>query len=258
MDAYATPTLEPVEPVVLDSTQWPPDHFGVLAWRQQQLFNCRRNPELRVGAKTHYKDNPVDFINHWMLTYDPRNAQAGRSTTVPFVLFQRQAEFIDFLVGCINDQECGLVEKSRDMGATWLAVAVTLWLWLFREGVAIGWGTRSQDMLDVSGVMDSISEKMRWAVRMLPVELLPRGFNPKEHMPYARLINPENGSAVSGDIGDNIGRGGRNLCYWVDEAAHLTHQELVDAALSENTRCRIDISSVNGYGNCSIVKPAFL
>jgi hypothetical protein len=37
--------------------------------------------------------------------------------------------------------------------------------------------------------------------------------------------------------------------YFVDEAAHLEHQELVDAALTENTRCRIDISSVAGYGN---------
>jgi hypothetical protein len=37
--------------------------------------------------------------------------------------------------------------------------------------------------------------------------------------------------------------------YFVDEAAHLEHPEKVDAALSQTTNCRIDMSSVRGMAN---------
>ncbi|MGA7540348.1 MAG: hypothetical protein WBW93_16450, partial [Steroidobacteraceae bacterium] len=51
------------------------------------------------------------------------------------------------------------------------------------------------------------------------------------------------------EIGDKIGRGGRTSIYFVDEAAHLEHDAVVDAALSKNTPCRQDISSVFGMQN---------
>jgi hypothetical protein len=64
-----------------------------------------------------------------------------------------------------------------------------------------------------------------------------------------KLVNLDNGATITGESGDEIGRGGRKRIYFVDEAAHLEHPESIEAALSENTRVRIDISSVNGIGN---------
>ncbi|HIC6477145.1 TPA: TerL protein, partial [Salmonella enterica subsp. enterica serovar Thompson] len=52
-----------------------------------------------------------------------------------------------------------------------------------------------------------------------------------------------------GEAGDNIGRGDRTTLYFVDEAAFLQRPLLIDAALSQTTRCRIDLSSVNGMNN---------
>jgi hypothetical protein len=60
---------------------------------------------------------------------------------------------------------------------------------------------------------------------------------------------PATGAIIRGEAGDNIGRGGRASIYAVDEAAFIDRPHLIDAALSQNTKCRIDISSVNGLDN---------
>jgi len=67
-------------------------------------------------------------------------------------------------------------------------------------------------------------------------------------MNHMRIISPD-GRSVTGESGDDIGRGGRTLVYFKDEAAHYEHPESIEAALNDNTRIQVDISSVNGLGN---------
>ena len=64
-----------------------------------------------------------------------------------------------------------------------------------------------------------------------------------------RIKFPHTGSVMTGEAGDNIGRGDRTAIYFVDESAHLERPELVDASLSATTNCRQDLSSVNGMTN---------
>lgn len=211
----------------------------------------RARPEVMIlGAKEYYRTRPTEFIEHWCVTYDPRNAgKEGKLTTIPFIMFPRQREFIEFLYKLIKAEQGGLIEKCRDVGATWLCSAFSVWLWLFWDGAAIGWGSRKESMVDKTGDPSSIFEKMRIIVRLLPPEFLPRGFNARLHMSHMKLINPENGSTITGEAGDNIGRGGRTLVYFKDEFAHAEHPEMIEASLGDNTRIQIDISSVNGLGN---------
>jgi hypothetical protein len=82
----------------------------------------------------------------------------------------------------------------------------------------------------------------------LPPEFLPAGLKPN-HLAFMRIVNPVNGATITGDIGDNIGRGGRKLIFFKDESAHYARPEMIEAALGDNTRVPIDISSVNGTGN---------
>ncbi len=64
-----------------------------------------------------------------------------------------------------------------------------------------------------------------------------------------RILNPANEAAIVGESGDNIGRGNRTSIYFKDESAHYERPEKIEAALADNTRVPIDISSVNGLGN---------
>ena len=229
---------------------WPPNYAEVFIARSKRLAILTETPRLWNSAQEFYKTHPVEWIVDWCTTYDPRNAgQEGKLTRMPFILFKRQVEFVEFLQSMVKSQTNGLIEKSRDMGATWLCGAFSVWLWLYQPGAAIGWGSRKEDLVDTLGDPDSIFEKMRMLIEHLPRQLWPVGFNPKAHMTYMKIINPQNGASITGESGDNIGRGGRKLIYFKDESAHYERPEKIEAALGDNTNVQIDISSVNGLGN---------
>lgn len=131
------------------------------------------------------------------------------------------------------------------MGLCWyfcLVVAVF-------EDTSVGWGSRKEEYVDKKGDPKSIFHKVRQIIEHLPPFLKPRGFNAKDHATFMKVINPDNGATITGEAGDNIGRGNRTSIYFKDESAHYEHPELIEASLGDTTECQIDISSVNGVGN---------
>lgn len=227
---------------------WPPNYAEAFHKRKRRLRRLKHSAGARHRANLYYSSRPVEWINDWVLTYNPRNKK-GIPRTLPFLLFPRQVDFVHFLQACLNDGESGLVEKARDIGATWLCCAFSIWLWLYHPGTSVGWGSRKEALVDRIGDPDSIFEKMRMIIKKLPLWMIPDGFDVKRHAVYMKLINPANGSTITGESGDNIGRGGRSTIYFKDESAHYEHPELIEAALGDNTDVQIDISSVNGTGN---------
>lgn len=245
---YDPPAIEPWQPRALDKSSWPPDYKAVFAWRIEQIQVLENDPIALAAARAYYSrpEHCAEFIMHWMDTYDPRREYLK---WLPFVCFTKQADFLDFLLSCLRDKQSGLTEKARDMGATWLSCAFTIWVWLFVKDTAIGWGSRKQDLVDRIGDASSIFEKLRQLIDRLPRVFLPAGWDRSKHANLMKLINPSNGSTVIGEIGDNIGRGGRTTLYFKDESAHYEHPEAIQAALDDNTHVQIDISSVAGLGN---------
>lgn len=234
------------KPFALSHAEWPPDYTGVWNWRRKTLHKFRQNPQLFEAAKRYYSTRPAHFIMHWMDTYDPRKRTLK---WMPFIFFLKQDEFIQFLHALRSEEQCGLVEKSRDMGATWGACGYSVWSWRFIPNDSIGWGSRKQELVDTLGNADSIFEKMRLIIRRLPKIWRPEGFIPKKHATFMKLLNPENGSTITGEAGDSIGRGGRKSMYFLDEAAHVEHAESIESSLGDNTNVRVDMSSVNGLDN---------
>ena len=225
-----------------------PDYSAIIAERIENLNRIRANPGLLRRLKGYYRDHPADFINDWGVTYDPRNAERGLPTLVPFILFPRQREFIDYVLECWKNQRPGLCEKSRDMGVTWLFIALACTLSIFYERLAIGVGSRKGEYVDKIGTIKPILPKGRMFMENLPAELN-GGYVPWRDAPYMRITIPETGSIISGEFGDDIGRGDRASIFFVDEAAHLERPELIEASLSQTTNCRIDMSSVRGMNN---------
>jgi len=221
---------------------WPPDYTEVFCQRAERLKALVKNP---VGARAYYSDKPIEFINHWACTYDPR-VIGDNPALMPFILFDRQEEFITFLIACLDEQESGMIEKARDIGATWCCAAFSVWLFIFVEGSSVGWGSRKEQLVDRLGDPDSIFQKIRMIIQNLPRQLQPVGWNEKEHSTYMKILNPENGNSITGEAGSNIGRGGRKSIYFKDESAHYERPEQIEAALGDNTNVQIDISSVNG------------
>ena len=226
-----------------------PDHDSLVEARLVRLKYLRAEPDRWRLLKAHYKDNPADFVNDWGWTVDPRNAEIGKPVVIPFNLFPRQRAYLDWLHAGWLAREDGLVEKSRDMGVTWLCVAFGVWMWLFHPGAVVGFGSRKEEYVDKLGDPKSIFWKAREFIRLLPQELTPAGYSNKEHAPFMRILNPETGASIIGEAGDNIGRGNRTSIYFKDESAFYEHADAIDAALSQTSNCKVDVSTPNGSGN---------
>jgi phage terminase large subunit len=226
-----------------------PDYAAVYAERIKRLESLRGDPSLLTGVKEFYKTHPVEFIEDWCMTFDPRNVERDLPATVPFVLFPRQVQFVEWVVERWRSREDGVGEKSRDMGVSWLCVAVAAWMWLFYPGIVAGFGSRKESYVDDLNNPNALFWKARNLIGLLPRELQPAGWDEKKNALFMKITNPENGSVLIGEAGDNIGRGGRTSIYFVDEAAFLEHAEAIDAALSQTSNCKLYISTPNGSGN---------
>lgn len=216
-----------------------PDYNAVFEERRDRLVRMRARPDMVLGLWDYYKEDPVAFINDWGCTVDPRNLEVGLPSVVPFILFERQEEYIRWVLARWQGRENGLVYKSRDMGISWCCVAFGAWAWIFHEGIFIGYGSRKAEYVDKLGDPKCLFWKIREFIRLLPKEFRPGDWTDKS----MTIINEDNGAVITGEAGDSIGRGNRTSIYFVDESAHLENQETVDAALSATTNCRIDVST---------------
>lgn len=226
-----------------------PDYGPIWIERMERLKRLRANPELLPGVKAFYADHPVEFISDFCCTFDPRNVERGLEAVAPFLLFPKQAEFVEFVIARWRAREDWLCEKSRDMGVSWLCVAVATWMWLFHPGVVVGFGSRKEEYVDKLGDPKSLFWKIRETIKLLPIEFQPKGFNERANAPSMRIGNPENGSTIVGEAGDNIGRGNRTSVYFKDESAFYERPDAIDAALSQTSNCKGDVSTPNGAGN---------
>lgn len=197
--------------------------------------------------------DPVFFVNEFVWTFDPREPVPF----IPFDLYEDQEKALLWLRDLIDRGKDGVFEKSRDMGATWLTAAFAVWAWLFRPGATIGFGSRKLELVDKIGDPKCIFDKIRFIIRNLTPWLLKAkapGYDPTKHDNFCKIINPANRATITGEGGDEIGRGGRTTIYFVDEAAFLPRPLLVDQALSANSRCKVYVSTPRGANNPFAVK----
>lgn len=227
-----------------------PNYQEIFQERIENLKRIRARPELVPALKLHYKHNPIDFIEDWGVTYDPRLIERGQSPIVPMILFPRQREFINWVLERWRASESGLSDKSRDMGLSVVCQQLSATLCLFHNNLAIGFGSRKEDLVDKVGDPDTLFYKGRMFLEHLPEEFR-GGFDVrnKDHSSHLKIWIPETQSIMKGEAGDNIGRGGRTSLYFDDESAFQPRPQLIDAALSATTNCRISVSSVNGSNN---------
>ena len=240
-----------------------PDYTSVYAARVKLYEKLGDSDNVKLLEKAHafYSRNPVDWIEDFCITVDPRlSASKVLPTKMPFVLFPRQRELIQWLHWLLKrsgDPELesdGLCEKTRDCGLSWLCVAFAVWCWIYMPSSQIGFGSLKADSVDSKGNPKALLEKIRIVIRNLPSFMVPSGYSEKNDALKNKIMNRANGSTIVGESGDNIGRSDRYLIFFKDESAHYEQVEKIEAALGPSCNCKIDISSVNGPGNLFYTK----
>lgn len=225
-----------------------PDYKRVFEWRLQRLNHIRANTHILPALMRYYRDNPAQFIIDWGCTEDPRDLGRGIPTVVPFFLFPVQEEWVEWFLERWRTKTDGLTAKSRDMGVSWMCVAISATLALFTPGLHIAFGSRKEMYVDNSGDPKSIFYKLRRFLSLLPVEFR-GGWEERKHAKHMLLHIPYTGSKITGEAGDQMGRGDRPGIHILDEAAFVSRPELIERSLSQATECRIDVSTPNGPAN---------
>lgn len=206
----------------------------------------------REGAQAlaleQYAARPLEWMDDWLWSYDPRNADQGLPVYVPTLLTPKQREWVEWVYARRAVQEDGWAPKGRGVGASYMACAISLHGWLFEDGFSATLLSEKRDSLDKLSDPSTLFQKLRIILENLPKWMMPPGFDWDTHDNHRRLINPSNGSIITGAIGKSPGRGGRCTVAFVDEAAHIPDLTEVRRALRDNTNCTIEISTYNGTG----------
>lgn len=225
-----------------------PDYKPIWLKRAERLSRLRADAGLLAEVRYYYREHPGDMINDWGVTLDPRVTALNRRALMPFLLWPKQREWIEWLYDRWKLSEPGTTVKSRDQGASWLAMGFCVVMCTNWKDFHAGVGSEKEDKVDRSGDPDCLFYKGRLLLTYWPPEFR-AGFSLKQTSAHMRLIFPDTNSSTTGEAGNNIGRGGRKSIYLVDESAHVPNPKALDASLSATTDCRIDLSSVWGTAN---------
>jgi hypothetical protein len=191
-------------------------------------------------------ENPAEgcifFIENFGWTFNPRQAPFH----MPFVLFEYQRDSIRWMVDHIDNGTDGLIEKSRDMGATWLVIWVFFWYWLFRDGVNLLVGSFKEKLVD-DRTDDSMFGRLDYCVNNMPKWLLPKGFAKSKHRTQMKLVNPANNNLIAGDtMNPDFGRGSRKTAIFFDELGSWDYAKDAWDGCDDVTDCKIANSTPKG------------
>lgn len=217
-----------------------------IAERWRLITWASTRPYAQAWLRRRCQQDPIFWFRWFAWTLDPRLDQPVR----PFVLYPFQEALLRRVLTALESGEDVLIEKSRDMGASWVLMGAFLYCWLFRPGQHFLVGSRKMDLVDAKGDPASLLEKARFLLRYLPPWLRPEGFKEDRHAPSGRLLNPENGSSIIGEASTaQFARGGRYRAVLMDEFAFWPQAEQAFTAAGQSSPCRLLVSTPYGKRN---------
>lgn len=184
------------------------------------------------------------FCNTWITTYNPR---AKPHSLLPFVLFPEQEAMLDWIEDCYKNNQWGAVVKCRYTGASYITTMWMLHKIMFANDFTGTLASNKADSVDKTNSSKSLFYKIIDMYKRLPVWF--KTFSMEKAKTRMLIYNNLRNSAIIGESGSEIGRGGRSSAALVDEAAFVEADDSMIAALSENTDCAIFVSTPNGVAN---------
>lgn len=215
--------------------------------RLELLRECQYNPARQREELERCAKSVAYFAKWYGWGFDPRKTEGSRYE--PFIPWAKQLDYFEWIEELRRLKREGSVPKTRGAGATFLSILYAVNRFLFEDDFVAGFGSAKKELVDNAADPKTIFYKIRVVLYRLPLWMMPAGFHHKRNSADRRITNPANGSALVGESGDNIGRGGRTSIYFVDEAAFIARAGLAERSLSENSDVRVWISTPNGVGN---------
>ncbi|KKK73718.1 hypothetical protein LCGC14_2891030, partial [marine sediment metagenome] len=217
-----------------------------LRWRAKIHRKVLDDPSYVDIIKDACSRDPLFFINGFTYTHDTRREPFSK---LPFILYPFQEEGVLEIISAINDHDL-LIEKSRDMGASWITLAAIFWCWRFRSGRDFLLGSRNDEYVDKAGNPKALFQRLDFLLDNLPVWLMPEGFRRSEYRTKSHIENPENKSIIDGEATTgSFARGDRRSAILLDEFADVDMGHRILSATRDATKCRLFNSTPQGVAN---------
>lgn len=224
-----------------------------IEWRATLLTKAENDPILQRDLLSACKESLIFFANTFVWTFHQFdiNTKTGerieaRRSHNPFISWELQDQLFELLELYLTKGLDVLLDKARDMGASWCCVIFLHWLWLFRPNSQLLEMSRTQDYVDQTGNMKALFQKHDYINGWLPEWMLPpnvlfgQKYRTKMHM-----LNVLNNSCIDGEsTTEHAGSGDRRLVCLLDEFAKVEHGKLMRSATRDVALMRIVNSTV--------------
>lgn len=223
-------------------------------YRKFILTECEKDVKFAGKMRELFRRDVLFAFNTFFFAFDPmvkhRHGLILKVEDRPIVTYPYQDEAILFTNESIEIGENQFVDKSRDMLATYTVLCVYLWRWLSKPNQEFRIGSRKEEYVDKNGDRDTLFEKLRYNLSMLPYFILPSGWAEKKHSTYMRLFNPEMRSVIIGEAtNESFARGGRKTSVLFDEFQDWEKADEAWRSATDSTRCKIVLGTPKGSGN---------
>jgi hypothetical protein len=201
-------------------------------YRRRIIERADVDEEFRNECWIRASRDPIWYIDSFAFTYSPKDHPDCPHQ--PFVLWpcqERVFRQVDAAIG----HHAVLGEKSRDMGFTWIMVALAEWRFHFRPHQTFLFGSRKQEYVDKSGDPKSIFWKIDYFI-----ENMPGWLQPYSNRTILHIENLDNGSTIDGEsTNENFARGDRRSAIFLDEFPKVENGYAIEEAAGDATNCPI-------------------
>ena len=227
---------------MISQGQWhqqvPKQYLPNLKFRRSALSNCKSASQ-RKAIWQACQEDILFWVNTFVWQFNPRKKEGGKTERLkvgPFITWSFQDDAILEMLWCIENDEDLLIEKSREMGASWLILIVFTWLILFHRWQKLLMISRNEKAVEDENP-DSLFWKIDFIVKNTPGWLLPDGGMRRRKLFYGNdtLHSTMTGEATTGAAGV----GGRATAMGIDEYSQIKEDYEVLHRTSDTTGCRI-------------------
>ncbi len=209
----------------------PKDEIQNVQYRRALRARAQGDKKFQKGLKEICRDDLIFYINSFVWQYNPN--RLGEEVG-PFITWDFQDVAVLKIVDNVVKRKDLLIEKSREVGASWLIEIAFDWLWIFHPRLKFLCMSRSEELVESSDE-DSLFWKLDFIHERLPAWLLP---NTKRIKKY--FGNLDNGSSITGTATTGkAGVGGRATAILLDEFSQNKDDYEVLHRTSDTSKCRI-------------------
>lgn len=263
-DTLLRPTLK--TPFPDEKQYWKCPHSGLMVpknqienveWRGNLLIAAEKDPILQQDLMSLCAESLLFWINAFAWTYHQKEVDpiTGHETVVeyehvPFITWNIQDVLFAKFLYLLDHPKDILIDKSRDMGASWCGIDFIHWVWLFKDECQLLEMSRTEDYVDKPGNMKALFQKHDYINQWLPEWMVPPGSMPGgKYRTKMHMKNILNGSCIDGEsTTENAGSGDRRKIVLLDEFAKVEKGSLIRSSTTDVSPFRIVNSTPAGPG----------